>query len=61
MRLSDIMSAAGLSSWAEAGLIISFITFVGIAAYVWVRRGTNWERARNLPLDDDGESRGTAR
>ena len=61
MRLSDIMSAAGLSSWAEVGLIISFITFLGIAAYVGVRRAANWERARNLPLDADQEDRGTAR
>jgi cbb3-type cytochrome oxidase subunit 3 len=61
MRLSDIMSSAGLTSWAEVGLIISFITFVGIAAYVWMRRGANWDRARYMPLDDDGEYRGTAR
>jgi hypothetical protein len=58
MRLSDIMAAAGLSSWAELGLIVSFATFVGIAAYVLLRRSKSWERARHLPLEDDqGENR----
>jgi hypothetical protein len=61
MRLSDIMSSAGLTSWAEVGLIISFITFVGIATYVLVSRSANWDRARYMPLDDERDSRGTAR
>jgi cbb3-type cytochrome oxidase subunit 3 len=54
MRLSDAMAAAGLTSWAEVGLIISFITFVGIAVYVFVVRSkASYEDARQLPLDDD--------
>jgi cbb3-type cytochrome oxidase subunit 3 len=59
MSLSDMMSAAGLSSWAEVGLIISFITFVGITAYVLFRRRAAWDAARYLPLDDEEEPRGT--
>jgi len=53
MRLSDIMSAAGLTSWAEVGLIISLITFTGIVAYVFLRKKASWDHLRNLPLDDD--------
>lgn len=54
MKLSDIMSAAGLASWAEVGLIISFLTFAVIVAYVFlVRNKASFEEARNLPLDDD--------
>ncbi len=54
MKLSDIMSAAGLTSWAEVGLIISFLTFAAIVAYVFVVRSkTSYEEVRNLPLDDD--------
>jgi cbb3-type cytochrome oxidase subunit 3 len=54
MKLSDIMSAAGLVSWAEIGLVISFVTFAAIVAYVFVVRSkASYEAARNLPLDDD--------
>jgi hypothetical protein len=61
MSLSEIMSAAGLTSWAEVGLIISFVTFIGIAIYVLVRRRSTWEAARFMPLDDDGKHQGRAR
>jgi hypothetical protein len=54
MKLSDIMSAAGLTSWAEIGLIISFVTFAFIVAYVFiVRSKDSYEGDRNLPFDDD--------
>ncbi len=62
MSLSDVMSAAGLSSWAELGLILCFITFAAIVLWVFViRRRRSYEHARGLPLDngvDDGESDG---
>ena len=54
MKLSDIMSAAGLTSWAEIGLVISFLTFAAIVAYVFVVRSRDsYEEDRNLPFDDD--------
>ncbi len=57
MKLSDIMSAAGLTSWAELGLIISFLTFAAIVAYVFiVRSKASYEEVRNLPLEDGEES-----
>ena len=57
MKLSDIMGAAGLTSWAEIGLVISVITFAAIVAYVFVVRSkASYEDARRLPLDGD-ESR----
>jgi hypothetical protein len=58
MRLSDVMSAAGLQSWAEAGLVISFIAFVAIVIYLFAfRPSRTWETARNLPLSDGHTSR----
>jgi len=58
MKLSDIMSAAGLTSWAELGLVISFLTFAAIVAYVFiVRSRASYEEVRNLPLDDDAGAR----
>ena len=38
MSLTDIMSAAGLSSWTEVALILCFITFVAIVFWVFVLR-----------------------
>lgn len=57
MKLSDIMGAAGLASWAEVGLIVSFLTFAAIVAYVFiVRSRASYEDERNLPFnDDDGD------
>jgi cbb3-type cytochrome oxidase subunit 3 len=53
MSLSDIVSNAGLATYAEIALVIFFLVFVGIVAYVFLRRRGAWERMRQLPLDDD--------
>ena len=54
MSLADIMSAAGLTSWAEIALILCFVTFTMIVIWVFgVRRKTSYERLSELPLDDD--------
>ncbi|MFV2071677.1 MAG: cbb3-type cytochrome oxidase subunit 3 [Thermoanaerobaculales bacterium] len=54
MSLSDIMSAAGLSSWAELALILCFITFSAIVVWVFVvRKKLSYEHLRGLPLEDD--------
>jgi cbb3-type cytochrome oxidase subunit 3 len=53
MKLSDVMSAAGLSSWAEIGLVISFVSFLAIVVWVFAHKRSSWERARSLPLEDD--------
>ena len=53
MSLSDIVGNAGLTTYAEVALVIFFAIFVGIVAYVFLRRRGAWERMRQLPLDDD--------
>jgi cbb3-type cytochrome oxidase subunit 3 len=54
MSLSDIMSAAGLTSWAEIGLILCFVTFMVIVLWVFgVRRKASYEHLSELPLEDD--------
>jgi cbb3-type cytochrome oxidase subunit 3 len=52
MKLTDIMSAAGLSFYAEVALLIFLGVFVGIALDVF-RSSRRHEAARFLPLDDD--------
>ena len=59
MSLTDIMSAAGLSSWTELALILCFITFAAIVVWVFLfRKKPSYDHVRNLPLDDDGAAEG---
>ncbi len=54
MQLSDVIAAAGLSGWAEAGLLLFFAAFVTIAIYTFARRNRGqYERLRFLPLTDE--------
>jgi len=59
MSLTDVMSAAGLSSWTEIALILCFITFAAIVVWVFfVRSKPSYDHVRNLPLDDNGAAKG---
>ena len=51
MKLSDVMSAANLASYAEVALIIFFAAFALIVVFV-IRGRVEWKRARELPLHD---------
>lgn len=56
MRLSDIMSAMHLSSYAEVALAIFMLAFLAIAVHLLrARDGDTWERARFLPLEQRPE------
>lgn len=50
--LSDVLSDLGLSTYPEIALVIFFVLFLGIVAYVVLRKKETWERIRHLPLDD---------
>ena len=53
MSLTDLMSHAGLAVFAEVGMVLFFIAFLGIAW--WVFRPANrarWARDARMPLDD---------
>jgi hypothetical protein len=57
MRLSDIMSAMHLSSYAEVALALFMGAFLAIAVHVLrARDGELWERARFFPLDQTPEA-----
>jgi hypothetical protein len=56
MKLQDIMSAAGLSIYAEVSLTIFFGVFLGVALDLYTSR--NKTRALSLlPLEDDTRAR----
>ena len=53
MSLTDLMSHAGLAIFAEIGMVLFFIAFIGIAW--WVLRPANrkrWNADAIMPLDD---------
>jgi hypothetical protein len=54
MRLSDIMSAMQLGTYAEVALVLFMAAFLGIGVNVFRRHNADaWEQARHLPLDSD--------
>ena len=54
MSLTDVMSAAGLSSWTELALILCFITFAAIVLWVFVvRNKLSYDHMRSLPLEEN--------
>lgn len=53
MRLSDIMSAAGLEVYAEIALGLFVLAFALVALMLVAGRNQSvWERARWLPLSE---------
>jgi cbb3-type cytochrome oxidase subunit 3 len=61
MRLSDVMSAAGLASWTEVALILCFVAFTAIVIWVFVIRSKpSYDHVRNLPLEENGADSATA-
>ena len=54
MRLSDIMSAMHLGTYAEVALLLFMLAFVAIGVNVFRRGNASvWERARHLPLEPE--------
>ncbi len=53
MSLTDLMSGAGLSRYAEVALVIFFVTFIALAAWIyWPTHRRSFSEAARLPLDD---------
>jgi len=54
VRLSDIMSAMQLGSYAEVALVLFMAAFAAIGVNLLLRRNAAaWERARHLPLEPE--------
>jgi len=53
MRLSEIMSHAGLSGYAEVALVLFLVAFLLIAVSVFApSRKQEFDAASRMPLDD---------
>lgn len=58
MKLSDIMSHAGLSSYAQVALVIFLTVFIAIVIRTfWPSRNAELQEAALLPLDDSAADR----
>lgn len=54
MKLSDAMSAANLSIYAEVGLLIFLGVFIAVAIKVfWPGQNDQYERLKRIPLSDE--------
>ncbi|MCA9632939.1 MAG: cbb3-type cytochrome c oxidase subunit 3 [Myxococcales bacterium] len=54
MRLSEIMSNMGLTSYAEVGLLIFLGVFIAVVFRVYSKKyQPEYEAARFMPLDDE--------
>lgn len=54
MRLSDIMSAANLSAYAEVAMILFIVAFVVIVIAIFAPgRQRMYDAASRMPLDDE--------
>jgi cbb3-type cytochrome oxidase subunit 3 len=54
MKLSDIMSHAGLAGYAEVALVIFIVAFLVLLIRIFAPgRRQEMDRARQMPLDDE--------
>ena len=54
MRLSDVMSHAGLAGYAIVALVLFLAAFLAVVAWIARRSSSReFERASRLPLEDD--------
>ena len=53
MKLSDVVSGAGLSSFAEIALLIFLGVFLAVALRALLSPRAAMDRAARMPLDDE--------
>ena len=57
--LTDVVSGAGLSGYAEIALVLFLLAFVGVVVSLFLpSRQRVYEHLRHLPIDDDGPTDG---
>jgi hypothetical protein len=61
MKLSDVVSGAGLSAFAEVALVIFLAVFLAVGLRVLLTSRSTMDRAARMPLDDDSPSTSPSR
>jgi hypothetical protein len=54
MSLTDVMSSAGFSGYAQVGFLLSLGAFVSVVAWVVLRPKEEMKAHAGLALDEDG-------
>ena len=54
--IADVVSASGLAGYAEIALVIFFAAFLAVGIRALMTNRASFDRAANLPLDDDSAS-----
>jgi hypothetical protein len=56
MNLTEVVSHAGFSGYAQIGFVISLATFVGLVAWVAFRPKAEMQANAKLALDEESSS-----
>ena len=49
----DVLTHSNLTHWAEAGLVIFFLTFLAISIWALTRRSDEIRRWSEVPINDE--------
>ena len=61
MNLTDVVSHAGFTGYAQVGFVISLVAFLGVVAWVFLRPKAEMRAHAQVVLDDDVGARSTRR
>jgi cbb3-type cytochrome oxidase subunit 3 len=53
MNLTDVVSHAGFTGYAQVGFVISLVAFVALVAWVALRPKTEMQAQARIALDDE--------
>ncbi len=53
MNLTDVVSHAGFSGYAQIGFVVSLVAFVGLVAWVVLRPKAEMQAHANIALDEE--------
>ena len=56
--LRDVIGDAGLSFYPQIALILFILVFFSICIYVFMKKRSDWDAARYMPLQDPDEDIG---
>jgi hypothetical protein len=61
VSLTEVVSHAGFSSYAQVGFVISLVAFVGLVAWVFLRPKSEMQTHAKVVLEDDDNNRADGR
>jgi cbb3-type cytochrome oxidase subunit 3 len=57
MNLTDVVSHAGFSGYAQIGFLISLVAFLGVVAWAFLRPKAEMQAHAQVVLEDDTDTR----